>query len=66
MTVESNRELLAVQKDDESAGQVAHISKFTLKDKQTGSPEEKSNVTIATIGIKDGKMVLTELAEIST
>ena len=66
MTVESNRELLAVQKDGESASHVAHTSSFTLRDKQTGSQEKKSNVTLATIGVKNGVMVLTELTEIST
>ncbi|OJJ76696.1 hypothetical protein ASPBRDRAFT_204260 [Aspergillus brasiliensis CBS 101740] len=66
-SVESNRELLASREPSEArngGGSVAHISTFTVKDKQTGSVKRESTVTLATVGSVDGKRMLLELTEV--
>lgn len=66
MTMEENRELLDVQINGDGIGHVAHMSSFTLSDKETGTKKQDSNVTLATIAEKEGKKILIELTEIST
>lgn len=66
LSQQRNQELLA-SKDGEqhnAGGSVAHISDFTLRDRQTGLEKKESSVTLATVAILNGKRILTELTEV--
>lgn len=47
-----------------SGGSVAHLTTFTITEKQTGVEKKKSTVTLAKVATKDGQIVLTELTEV--
>ncbi|KAJ5371986.1 hypothetical protein N7517_003992 [Penicillium concentricum] len=67
LSVLSNEELLSSCEGQDSpgaGGSVAHISSFVLKDRQTGLERKESTVTLATVGLTNGKRILVELTEV--
>lgn len=66
LSVQRNQELLASHDGEQynAGGSVAHISEFTLRERQTGLEKKESSVTLATVAILEGKRILTELTEV--
>ncbi|KAF9875764.1 hypothetical protein CkaCkLH20_06696 [Colletotrichum karsti] len=66
MSIQSNDEIQAWDAPDGSgAGCVAHMSLFTLTDKQTNQAVKSSSLILANVQVRDGKRVLAELTEIA-
>ena len=62
--LQSNIEILCWDAPDNSgAGSVVQLGVFKSKNKQTGAEAKTSAVTLATVGVVNGKRVLLELAE---
>lgn len=66
LSVQRNEELLASYDVNVAGGEgsVAHISDFTLKDRQSGLEKKESTVTLATVKTVRGQRVLAELTEV--
>ncbi len=65
MTVQANDELLAAEAPDPSGGgTVAHLSRWTGKDKVSGVETRWSTLTVANVQVRDGKRVLVGLTEV--
>lgn len=65
MTSQSNDELLCAKADEKGkAGSVAHLGRFTLKDKKTGQAVKSASVTLVTVEWIDGARRMTELTEV--
>lgn len=64
MTLNSVSEILKWDNPEKQDGVVAHITKFTTKDKSTGKESKKTSVIISTVKWIDGKRKLTELTEV--
>ncbi|KAM0487277.1 hypothetical protein ACHAPX_000548 [Trichoderma viride] len=51
--------------DKASGGSVSHLTLFSVKDKDTGDERQESSLTLVTCALEDGRLVITELTEIS-
>ncbi len=66
MTVQSVEEVLASSPslDNTDGVSVAHLSRWTRRNKITGEEKSFSTLTIADVRVREGKRVLVEVTEI--
>lgn len=60
------QEILASTKANKaSGGSVSHLTAFSVRDKGTEDERQESSLTLITCAMEDGKVIITELAEIN-
>lgn len=63
--VVQTQEILASNDADKTTGgSVAHLTVFSVTDKETGAESLESSLTLVTCAKQDGRVVLTELTEV--
>lgn len=65
MSLQSNDEVLKWDDPEKQGGTVAHLTKFTLKNKATGNEVKTTSLILSAVKWIDGKRVLTEMTEVS-
>ncbi|GKT50547.1 uncharacterized protein ColSpa_10728 [Colletotrichum spaethianum] len=63
-TLESNEELVAWNAPDGLGGSVAHLTKFSSKDKASGKVTKKTSLVTTIVKAVDGKRLVSELIEV--
>ncbi|KAK0653193.1 hypothetical protein DIS24_g6229 [Lasiodiplodia hormozganensis] len=65
ISLRSTSEILKWDDAEQKGGTVAHLTKFTVKDKATGQETHSSSLILSAVRWINGKRVLTEMTEVT-
>ncbi|KAK7726431.1 hypothetical protein SLS57_003518 [Botryosphaeria dothidea] len=65
ITLDSSEEILKWDDAEKKGGTVAHLTKFTTKNKKTGQETKSTSLILSAVKWVDGKRVITEITEVA-